>query len=103
MFAVIQNGGKQYRVSQGDVLKLELLKAEPGDIIDLPVMMLGDDNIQVGTPLLDGVSVKAEVLSNGRDRKLYIYKFKAKTNYRRKQGHRQSYTEVKITEIATGN
>ncbi len=99
MFAVIQSGGKQYRVSQGDVLKLELLKAESGEIVDFPVMMLGGDNVQVGTPLLENVNVRAEVLSHARGKKLQIYKFKAKSNYRRKKGHRQNYTEVRITEI----
>ncbi len=102
MFAVIQSGGKQYRVSQGDVLQLELLKAEPGEVISLPVMMLGSDEIKVGTPLLENVNVKAEVLSHGRGKKFHVYKFKAKSNYRRKQGHRQGYTEVRVTEIAGG-
>ena len=102
MFAVIQSGGKQYRVSQGDVLKLEFLKAEPSEVISFPVMMLGSDEVKVGTPLLENANVKAEVLSHGRGKKLHIYKFKAKSNYRRKQGHRQSYTEVRVTEIAGG-
>ena len=100
MFAIVKSGGKQYRVAEGDVLRLESLTAEPGDVVDLPVMMLGGDNVQVGTPLIDGASVKAEVLSHGRGDKLYIYKFKAKANYRRKTGHRQPYTEVRIKEIA---
>ncbi len=99
MFAIIQSGGKQYRVTEGDVLRLELLKAEPGDIVDLPVMMLAGDDVQVGQPLLEGASVKAEVVSHGRGDKIYIYKFKAKSNYRRKNGHRQDFTEVRIKEI----
>ena len=102
MFAIVQSGGKQYRVNEGDVLRLELLKAEPGDTVDLPVMMLGGDAVQIGTPLVDGASVRAEVLSHGRGDKIYIYKYKAKINYRRKQGHRQPYTEVRITEIQGG-
>ncbi len=104
MFAIIQTGGKQYRVSEGDVLRLELLAAEPGEVVELPVMMLGadeaGDDVQVGTPLLEGAKVKAEVLTHGRGDKLYVYKFKAKSNYRRKKGHRQAFTEVRITEIA---
>lgn len=100
MFAIVQSGGKQYRVAEGDVVRLESLAAEPGDTVDLPVMMLGGDSVQVGTPLVSGASVKAEVLDHGRGEKLYIYKFKAKSNYRRKNGHRQDYTEVRITEIA---
>ena len=103
MFAVVQSGGKQYRVAEGDVLRLESLQAQPGDTVDLPVMMLsgnGEGDVRVGTPLVDGASVRAEVLSHGRGDKIYIYKFKAKANYRRKNGHRQSYTEVRVTEIA---
>lgn len=101
MFAIVQSGGKQYRVAEGDVLRLELLRAEVGDVVDLPVMMLSGESVQVGQPLIDGASVKAEVLGHGRGEKLHIYKFKAKANYRRKTGHRQSYTEVKITQIAS--
>ncbi len=100
MFAIIQSGGKQYRVAEGDVLKLESLKAEPGDTVELPVMMLGGDEVKVGAPLVDGANVKAEVVSHGRGKKIYIYKFKAKANYRRKNGHRQPYTEVRISEIS---
>ncbi len=100
MFAIVQSGGKQYRVNEGDVLRLESLPAEPGEVVEFPVMMLGGDAVQVGTPLVDGASVKAEVLAHGRGDKIYIYKYKAKINYRRKAGHRQNYTEVRITEIA---
>lgn len=100
MFAIIKSGGKQYRVAEGDVLRLENLTAEAGDVVDLPVMMLGGDDVQVGAPFVDGASVKAEVLGHGRGPKLHIYKFKAKSNYRRKTGHRQGYTEVRIKEIA---
>jgi large subunit ribosomal protein L21 len=99
MFAIVQSGGKQYRVSEGDVLRLEMLQAQPGDTVELPVMMLGGAAVQVGTPLVDGASVRAEVLSHGRGAKIAIYKFKAKSNYRRKTGHRQSFTEVRVTEI----
>lgn len=105
MFAIVQSGGKQYRVVEGDVVRLESLKAEPGDSVELPVMMLAGDGaaseVKVGAPLIDGAVVRAEVLGHGRGKKLYIYKFKAKSNYRRKTGHRQNYTEVRITGIAT--
>lgn len=100
MFAVIQSGGKQYRVNQGDVLKLELLKAEPGDTVDFPVVMLGGNEPKIGTPIVEGASVKAEVLTHGKDKKIYVNKFKAKSNYRRRNGHRQNFTSVRITEIA---
>lgn len=101
MFAIVQSGGKQYRVAEGDIVRLELLNAEVGDVVDLPVMMVSGDSVKVGQPLVDGASVKAEVLGHGRGEKLHIYKFKAKANYRRKTGHRQGYTEVKITQIAS--
>lgn len=100
MFAVIQSGGKQYRVNEGDTLHLELLGAEPGETVELPVLMLGGESVQVGAPLVEGAKVTAEVLEHGRGEKLRIYKFKAKSNYRRQTGHRQSYTEVRITGIS---
>ncbi len=99
MFAIIKSGGKQYNVAEGDVVRLETLKAEPGDTVNLDVMMLSGDEVKVGTPFIEGARVKAEVVSHGRGKKLYIYKFKAKSNYRRKTGHRQGYTEVRITGI----
>ena len=99
MFAVIQSGGKQYNVAEGDVLRLETLDAQPGETVNLDVMLLSGDEVKVGAPLVEGASVKAEVVGHGRGKKLYIYKFKAKSNYRRKTGHRQGYTEVRITAI----
>lgn len=103
MFAIIQSGGKQYRVQEGDLVRLELLAVEPGETVELPVMMLGGEGVEsgaeVGTPLLAGASVQAEVVGHGRGEKLHIYKFKAKANYRRKTGHRQSYTDVRIKTI----
>lgn len=100
MFAIIESGGKQYRVSEGDTVKLELLGAEVGQSVDLPVLLLGGDSVKVGKPYVDGASVKAEVVSHGKDKKLYSYRYIAKTNVRRKSGHRQPYTEVKITAIS---
>lgn len=99
MFAVIKSGGKQYRVSEGDVLRLESIAAEPGETVELPVLLAGGDQVRVGNPLLGGVTVKAEVIRHGRGPKLHIYKFKAKANYRRKTGHRQGFTEVRITGL----
>jgi large subunit ribosomal protein L21 len=99
MFAIISSGGKQYRVQEGDVLRLELLDADAGSTLELPVLLLGGDDVKVGTPTVDGATVRAEVLGHGRGDKIDVYKFKAKTNYRRHLGHRQSYTEVRITGI----
>lgn len=100
MFAIVKSGGKQYRVEEGDLLRLESLQAEVGDSVELPVMMLGGDETKVGAPWVDGARVQAEVVSHGRGDKIYIEKFKAKKNYRRRFGHRQGYTEVRVTAVA---
>lgn len=100
MFAIITSGGKQYRVQEGDLVRLELLEAAAGDTVQLPVLLLGGDDVKVGTPLVDGATVSAEVVRHGRGEKIDVYKFKAKTNYRRHIGHRQGFTEVRITGIS---
>jgi large subunit ribosomal protein L21 len=100
MFAIITSGGKQYRVQEGDVVRLELLDADAGTTLELPVLLVGGDEVKVGTPTVDGARVTAEVIGHGRGEKIHVYKFKAKTNYRRHLGHRQSYTEVRITGIS---
>lgn len=99
MFAIVESGGKQYRVAEGDVLRLEKLDAEAGTTVELPVLLLGSDDVKVGTPTVEGAKVTAEVIGHGRGDKLHVYKFRAKTNYRRHIGHRQSYTEVRITKV----
>lgn len=100
MFAIVKSGGKQYRVEEGDVLRLEALEAEVGQTVDLPVLMLGGDATKIGTPLVDGAKVQAEVVGHGRGEKIYVKKFKAKANYRRRTGHRQAFTEVRVTAVA---
>ncbi len=102
MYAVIQTGGKQYRVAVGDRLKVETLGAEPGDNIELDKVLMISDNgdVQVGTPTLEGQTVSAEVVDNGRGEKIKIFKMKRRQGYRRTQGHRQNYTEIEITSIA---
>ena len=99
MFAVVESGGNQFKVAEGDVVKVELLKAEAGDVVELPVMMLGGDNVSVGTPTVVGASVKAEVIKHFKGEKIRILRFKAKNNSRVRKGHRQTYTELKIKEI----
>ncbi len=99
MFAIVESGGKQYRVAEGDVLRLEKIDAEAGATVELPVLLLGAGDVKVGTPVVDGAKVTAEVVGHGRGDKVHVYKFKAKSNYRRHIGHRQSYTEVKITKV----
>ncbi len=97
MYAVIKTGGKQYKVESGDILKLEKIAAEEGkEVIFNEVLALGDT---VGTPLVDGASVKALVLKQAKDAKVIVFKKKRRQNYRRKNGHRQQITLVKITDV----
>lgn len=101
MHAVIRTGGKQYRVAEGDVLRVEKLDAEPGSTIDLDDVLLITDgeNTAVGTPVLEGRAVAADVQEHGRADKIEVIKFKRRKKYRRRQGHRQHYTQIKITSI----
>ena len=105
MYAVIKSGGKQHRVEPGEVLRLEKLDAAEGEtVIFDQVMMCGEgENIQIGTPFVDGVAVTAEVVSHGRGDKITIIKMRRRKHYRRQAGHRQYFTEVKIREISGGN
>lgn len=101
MYAVIKTGGKQYRVAEGDVLRVEKLEGEPGATVEFgQVLMIGGDEVKLGSPEVDGGRVTAEILSQGRNRKIDVIKFKRRKGYHRKHGHRQHFTEVKITGIA---
>lgn len=104
MFAVIKSGGKQYRVVADDVLKIEKVAGEAGDMIELnEVLIVGDDKTStVGTPLVDGAMVTAEVVDQGRTRKIIAFKKRRRQNSRRTIGHRQHLTTVRISEILTG-
>ena len=101
MYAVIKTGGKQYRVQEGDVLLVEKVNAEEGSTIDFnEVLALNKENImKVGTPVVEGANVQATVLGHGKAKKIVVFKYKAKKDYRKKQGHRQPYTRVKIMKI----
>ncbi|MEM9623521.1 MAG: 50S ribosomal protein L21 [Pseudomonadota bacterium] len=101
MFAVFQSGGKQHRVAEGDVVKLELIQAEPGEevVFDKVLMVANGDDISVGAPYVEGGKVTAEVLRSDRGKKVRIIKFKRRKDYMRRQGHRQWFTEVKIKAI----
>jgi len=100
MYAIIKTGGKQYRVQQGDELRVEKLDAKVGDkVVFDEVVAVGGDKLVVGTPFVEGYAVKAEVLEQGKADKVIIFKYKAKKDYRRKNGHRQPFTLVKITDI----
>lgn len=101
MYAVIKTGGKQYRVQKDDILEVELLDAKKGDTVTLDeVLLVGSEgNAKIGTPTVAGASVKAEVVDQIRGDKVIVFKKKRRQNYRRKNGHRQSLTVVKITDI----
>jgi large subunit ribosomal protein L21 len=101
MYAVVKTGGKQYRVAQGDTLQVEKLSGEKGAQVELGEVLLigGDNGVRIGQPFLSGAKVRAEVVTQGRGPKLTVYKFKRRKNYRRKQGHRQDFTLLKITGI----
>lgn len=99
MYAIFDNGNKQYKVSVGDTLKVEKLNAEVGATVTFPVILTADDNgVQVGKEV-EKVLVTAEVLSHGKEKKIIVFKYKAKKNERKKQGHRQPYTSIKVTAI----
>ena len=102
MYAVIKSGGKQHRVVAGERLKVELLNVEPGQTVtfDDVLMVVNGDSIQIGTPIVAGAKVTAEVLDHGRHDKIRIVNFSRRKHYRRQAGHRQYYTEVKITGIS---
>jgi large subunit ribosomal protein L21 len=102
MFAVIKTGGKQYRVAADDVLKVEKVKGEPGEIIAFgEVLVVGGDAVTLGEPMISGASVAAEVLEQRRGPKVIAFKKRRRKNSRRKRGHRQEFTLVRITEILT--
>ena len=101
MYAVIKTGGKQYRVTKGDKLKVETLPVEAGASVDINDVLLVADNdkVTVGSPLVEGGSVKATVVSHGRHDKVEIVKFRRRKHHQKRTGHRQDYTEIEITDI----
>ena len=104
MYAVFKTGGKQYRASQGDRLRVEKLDAEVGDSVEFDqILLVGEgSDVQLGAPLVDGGKVEAKVTAQGRDKKIDVIKYKRRKNYKRQHGHRQHYTEVEITSISGG-
>jgi large subunit ribosomal protein L21 len=102
MYAVIKTGGKQYRVASGAKLKIEQVSADVGSeiVIDQVLMVADGDKVALGTPLVAGASVKAKIVSHGRGDKVHIFKMRRRKHYRKSQGHRQNYTEIKILGIA---
>jgi len=103
MYAVFETGGKQYKAAKGDIIWVEKLPVEPGKSVTFEALVVSDgDKVQIGTPTVKGVKVKAKVVEHGKEKKVVVYKYKSKDNYRKKQGHRQPYTKLEITGIATG-
>lgn len=101
VYAIVQTGGKQYRVQPGDVLHVERLAGEVGDDITLDQVLLvaAEDEFQVGRPLIDGALIRGQILRQGRARKILVFKKKRRKDYRRLQGHRQQYTALQVKEI----
>ena len=101
-YAVVQTGGKQYRVQPGDTVRVESVRGDQGDTIEFDqVLLISDgDKVVVGNPNVHGAKVTAEVVAQGRDDKIIVFKYKAKTRYRRKNGHRQPFTDLKVTGIS---
>ena len=102
MHAIIETGGKQYKVAEGDTLFIEKLNAEAGEAVtfDKVLAVVDGDKATFGTPVVEGAKVDASVVKNGRGKKIIVFKYKPKKNYRRKQGHRQPYTKVTIGKIS---
>lgn len=101
MYAIVKTGGKQYKVAQGDVLFVEKLEANEGDVVTLDQVLAvaGENGLTVGSPVVEGATITAKVVAQGKAKKVIVYKYKAKKDYRRKQGHRQPYTKLVIESI----
>ncbi|EST13443.1 50S ribosomal protein L21 [Sporolactobacillus laevolacticus] len=100
MYAIIETGGKQLKVEEGKSIVVEKLAAEAGDTVTFDkVLFVGGETVKVGAPTVDGATVTAKVVEQGRDKKIIVFKFKKRKNYRRKQGHRQPFTKVVIEKI----
>lgn len=104
MQAIIETGGKQYRVAEGDIIYIEKLPAAEGEDVkfDRVITVFEDEKVKFGSPTIKGVEVSGKVLKNGRSKKIIVFKYKVKKNYRRVSGHRQPYTKVQINTITTG-
>ncbi len=102
MYAVIKTGGKQYKVSEGDVLKVEKLNAAPGDEIEISdvLMVVDGEDVKIGTPVIDSATVKAKVIEQGRGKKVIVFKKKRRKGYKVKNGHRQPYTAIEIQAVS---
>ncbi|MEP7325220.1 MAG: 50S ribosomal protein L21 [Gemmatimonadota bacterium] len=104
MYVIFRALGKQFRAEKGQTLRLPLMSAEPGSTVTFDEVLLAadGDNITAGSPLVKGAAVEAEVLREGKEKKIFVFKFKRRKNYRRKTGHRQRFTEVRVTDVRVG-
>jgi len=101
MYAIVNTGGKQYKIHQGDVLRVEKIPGEIGSSVSFDKVLMFSDgkNVSIGQPLLDNVAVKGHIIEQGKAKKIIVFKYKRRKRYRRKQGHRQQYTAIKIDSI----
>ncbi|HEU5170867.1 MAG TPA: 50S ribosomal protein L21 [Gemmatimonadales bacterium] len=104
MYAIFRALGKQFRAEKGKTIRLPLMAAQPGEKVTFHEVLLSSDGetVRAGTPLVKGAKVEAEVLGEGKEPKIYVFKFKRRKNYRRKTGHRQKFTEVRVTDLKLG-
>jgi len=101
VYAIIESGGKQYKISEGDIIKVETMKGNVGDIVEIDKVLLlkKDEEVKVGNPLVSEAKIVGEIVEKGKDKKIIVFKFKRRKNYRKKRGHRQQYTFLKINQI----
>ena len=101
MYAIVKTGGKQYKVAEGDTIFVEKLEASEGEavVFDQVLTVVSDGSVKVGRPMVDGAKVTAKVVAHGKGKKILVFKYKAKSNYRKRQGHRQPFTKVVIEKI----
>ena len=99
MYAIVKTGGKQYKVAEGDTIFVEKLEAGEAVVFDQVLTVVSDGSVKVGRPMVDGAKVTAKVVAHGKGKKILVFKYKAKSNYRKRQGHRQPFTKVVIEKI----
>ena len=103
MYAIFETGGKQYKAEKGDIVFVEKLAAEPGKLLSFDALVVSNgSDVKIGTPTVKGAKIRAKVLEHGKEKKVVVFKYKPKRNYRKKQGHRQPFTKIKITSITAG-
>jgi len=102
MYAIFETGGKQYKAEKGDIVFVEKLGQEPGKLISFDALVVANgDDVKIGTPTVKGAKVRAKVVEHGKEKKVVVFKYKPKRKYRKKQGHRQPFTKIRITSIQT--